>query len=140
MTFRYIDNTPARNERAGLAKLRTARILEAGMTLTNEPGCYFIHALLEKALANPEQARYINTDILSRFRNFGGVRLEDVVLVTEDGVVNLTTCPRTINEIESVIAGSAWPPANDEAPYLRRRWVQLSADGNSLVDIPRASL
>ena len=109
------------------------------MTLTNEPGCYFIHALLEKALANPEQARFINVDVLARFRTFGGVRLEDVVLVTADGVINLTTCPRTVNEIESVIAGSAWPPATDEAPYLKRRWVQLSADGKSLIEVPRGA-
>jgi Xaa-Pro dipeptidase len=38
------------------------------------------------------------------FRRFGGVRLEDVVLVTEDGVDNLTTCPRTVEEVENTFS------------------------------------
>lgn len=55
------------------------------MVLTNEPGCYFINLLLNKALANPDQARFFNVDVLSRFRNSGGVRLEDVFVVRESG-------------------------------------------------------
>lgn len=54
---RYIPGTPARSTVPGLSKLRTARVLEAGMVLTNEPGCYFIDALLDAALANPDQAK-----------------------------------------------------------------------------------
>lgn len=105
------------------------------MALTNEPGCYFIEALLDKALANPDQAKFIDVAVLDRFRNFGGVRLEDVVVVTADGVINLTTCPRTVREVESVLAGGPWPPARDEAPYLRRQWVKLSHDCKSLVPV-----
>lgn len=106
------------------------------MALTNEPGCYFIDALIDAALANPEQARFLDAAVLGRFRSFGGVRLEDVVVVTADGVDNLTTCPRTVSEIESVMAGGAWPPSSDEAPYLRRKWVKLSADCTALEVIP----
>lgn len=129
----YIPGTPARSTRPGLSKLRTARVLEAGMVLTNEPGCYFISFLMDKALEDPTKAPYINKEVLDRFRGFGGVRLEDVVLVTANGAESLSTCPRTVEEIESVIAGGAWPPAHDAAPELKRRWTKF--DGEKMVDI-----
>jgi Xaa-Pro dipeptidase len=62
----YLDGTPSRQERAGLRKLRTARLLEAGMVLTNEPGCYFIESLLETALADPVHGPYLNKEVLRR--------------------------------------------------------------------------
>jgi Xaa-Pro dipeptidase len=55
---RYLPGTPARSTQPGLSKLRTSRVLEDGMVLTNEPGCYFIDALLDAALADPARARY----------------------------------------------------------------------------------
>jgi Xaa-Pro dipeptidase len=128
----YIPGTPARATRPGLSKLRTARTLEAGMVLTNEPGCYFIDVLLTTALNDPEQSKFINVDMLEKFRTFGGVRLEDVVLVTENGPETLSTCPRTVKEIEEVMAGGSWPPAKDDCPELKRAWTRLAADGNSM--------
>eukprot|EP01031_Cornospumella_fuschlensis_P032557 gene32557-39367_t len=125
----YIVGTPARSTRPGLNKLRTSRILEEGMVLTNEPGCYFVNFLLDTALANPAQAKYINTTVVDRFRGFGGVRIEDVVLVTAEGPVSLSTCPRTVNEIESVLNGGVWPPEVDEAPELKRKWAKLHGQG-----------
>jgi len=125
----YIEGTPARSSRPGLNKLRTARVLEEGMVLTNEPGCYFIGALLDKAIENPTTSKYINVDVLERFRCFGGVRLEDVVRVTSTGVENLTLCPRSIEEIESVMAGAEWPPSIDTLPVLKRKWCKLADDG-----------
>ena len=131
----YLDGTPARLPGPGLSKLRTARLLEAGMVLTNEPGCYFIDALLDAALADPAQSRYIDPVVLARLRGFGGVRLEDVVLVRAQGPPdNLTTCPRTIEEVEEVLRGGAWPPAVDAAPWLCRRWTRL-AEGGAAMDI-----
>ena len=50
------------------------------------------------------------------------VRIEDVVTVTADGMVNWTVAPRTVGEIESVMAGGAWPPEKDEAPWAKRMW------------------
>lgn len=57
----------------GLRSLRTARRLQPGMVLTIEPGIYFIQPLLEQALRDPAQACFINSDVLQRFRGFGGV-------------------------------------------------------------------
>lgn len=51
--------------------------------------------LLDKALADPTQSKFFVPEVLARFRGFGGVRIEDDVLVTKDGTVNLTKVPRT---------------------------------------------
>lgn len=91
------------------------------MVLTVEPGCYFMEPLLQPALANPATKDFFNVPVLQRFRGFGGVRLEDVVCVTDSGVVNFTLCPRTVAEVESVMAGGSWPPARDDAPVSSPR-------------------
>ncbi|XP_032681047.1 xaa-Pro dipeptidase isoform X1 [Odontomachus brunneus] len=96
----YLPNHPERPKEPGLRKLRTSRILLAGMFLTVEPGCYFVDCLLDAALANPDQAKFLVAEQLQRFRGFGGVRIEDDVLITETGVENLTDVPRTVEEIE----------------------------------------
>jgi len=116
--------TPQRSVRPGLSKLRTARNLEAGMVLTVEPGCYFIDVLLDLALANPAQARFLNPDRLDEFRGSGGVRLEDDVVITEEGCENLTVCPRAVSEVVDVMSGKQWPPETDVMPELRRNWVR----------------
>jgi len=121
----YLPGSPERNMRPGYKSLRTARALEEGMVLTNEPGCYFINPLLDDALANSEQSCFINNDILIQFRNSGGFRLEDVFVITADGCTNLTTCPRTVSEVESVLQGGVWPPVTDECPLLRRQWCKV---------------
>ena len=136
----YLEGAPLRPTRAGLKKLRTARILEENMVITVEPGCYFIDYLLDLALANPAQSRYIDPARLSEFRGFGGVRLEDDVLVGAEGAINMTLCPRSVEEVESVMAGGPWPPAEDKLPSQRRHWVKLSESCRSLepVDVPLA--
>lgn len=65
---------------------------------------YFIDALLDEALKNPEQSKFLNAEKLARFRNFGGVRIEDDVVVTPTGIENMTKLPRTCEEIEAVMA------------------------------------
>jgi Xaa-Pro dipeptidase len=91
------------------------------MTLTVEPGCYFIDHLLDQAMQDDSPLKpYLCKTRVDEFRGFGGVRLEDVVVVTDDGIINYTLCPRTIDEVEAVMAGGKWPPIKDKAPELRR--------------------
>ncbi|XP_033095697.1 xaa-Pro dipeptidase-like isoform X1 [Anneissia japonica] len=93
-----------RMEKPGLKSLRTVRHLQAGMVLTIEPGCYFIQSVLEQAFNNETQAPFLCQQELQRFMNFGGVRIEDDVVVTSDGMELLTCVPRTINDIEAFMA------------------------------------
>ena len=129
----YLEGTPERSTHPGLSKLRTSRNMEVGMVMTSEPGCYFIDALLDDALANAVFAPFIDNTVLQRFRGFGGVRLEDVVMITEAGCENLTTCPRTIAEVESVRQGGQWPPVSDTAPELYRNWMKLDKATGKMV-------
>jgi len=98
----YPKGTERINE-PGIVKLRTVRALEEGMVITVEPGCYFIDFVLDAALAKPNQSVFINENVLKRFRGFGGVRLEDNVYVTKDGIELLTQVPRTVEEIEALM-------------------------------------
>ncbi|MCI4378933.1 hypothetical protein PGIGA_G00221930 [Pangasianodon gigas] len=93
-----------RVDEPGLRSLRMGRVVQERMVLTVEPGIYFIHHLLDQALASPQQCAFINADVLARFRNFGGVRIEDDIAVTADGVELLTCVPRTVEEIEAFMA------------------------------------
>jgi Xaa-Pro dipeptidase len=94
-----------RPNRPHLSRLRFGRVLEPGMVLTVEPGCYFIPLLYEAALADPEQSKFINRDVCLRMRkSVGGVRIEDDILITETGCENLSAAiPKEIDEIEALM-------------------------------------
>ncbi|OMO67327.1 hypothetical protein CCACVL1_20601 [Corchorus capsularis] len=98
-----------RPKEPGLKSLRTARHLQEGMVITVEPGCYFIDALLVPAMKNANTSKFFNREILDRFKNVGGVRIESDVLVTANGSKNMTKVPRKTWEIEAVMAGGPWP-------------------------------
>ncbi|XVF88690.1 hypothetical protein PTKIN_Ptkin19aG0070500 [Pterospermum kingtungense] len=98
-----------RPKEPGLKSLRTTRQLQEGMVITVEPGCYFIDALLVPAMENAKTSKFFNREILDRFKNFGGVRIESDVLVTANGSKNMTKVPRETWEIEAVMAGRPWP-------------------------------
>ncbi|KAK7529386.1 peptidase M24, structural domain-containing protein [Phyllosticta citricarpa] len=73
----------------------TACGLEEGMIVTIEPGIYFsLFALKTLYLPDPVHSKYINMDVVSRFVPVGGVRIEDDILVTDDGYENITTAPK----------------------------------------------
>jgi Xaa-Pro dipeptidase len=105
----YIPGHPDRIQRPGLNKLRTARLLEAGMVITVEPGCYFNPCLLLPAFEDPKKSKFFVIDRIRGFIGMGGVRIEDNVVITANGIDNLTRVPRTVDEIERVMAGGAWP-------------------------------
>uniref|UniRef100_A0A1A7YQK5 Xaa-Pro dipeptidase n=1 Tax=Iconisemion striatum TaxID=60296 RepID=A0A1A7YQK5_9TELE len=93
----------------GLRSLRMGRLVQERMVLTVEPGIYFINHLLDQALADPAQNCFINNQVLTQFRGFGGVRIEDDIAVTADGMELLTCVPRTVDEIEAFMADSDKP-------------------------------
>uniref|UniRef100_A0A3B5BB52 Xaa-Pro dipeptidase n=1 Tax=Stegastes partitus TaxID=144197 RepID=A0A3B5BB52_9TELE len=98
-----------RIDEPGLRSLRMGRLVQERMVLTVEPGIYFINHLLNQALANPAQSCFINNQVLARFRGFGGVRIEDDIAVTADGIELLTCVPRTVEEIEAFMADPGKP-------------------------------
>ena len=92
-----------RIDRPGIKFLRVRRELMPGMVITIEPGIYFIPALLKPALESPDQAKYLNKERINSLMNFGGVRIEDNLIITEDGHENMTDVPKEIKDIEKVM-------------------------------------
>ena len=77
------------------------------MVLSDEPGIYFIPYLLEKAFNDENIKKYFVVDKIKEYYDFGGVRIEDDILITEDGCINLTEgLPRTTDEIEKCMTGN----------------------------------
>ncbi|PAU94867.1 Xaa-Pro aminopeptidase [Aliifodinibius salipaludis] len=94
-----------RIERPGIKYLRMRRTLQPSMVLTIEPGLYFVPALLKPALENDKASKFLNASKLNDMMDFGGVRIEDNIIVTEDGCENMTTVPKERDEIEKIMAG-----------------------------------
>ena len=103
----YLSFTPKRSKEKGLDCLRTARYLEPNMVLSDEPGIYFIPYLLEQGFNDEKVSKYFNVNKIKEYYDFGGVRIEDDILITEDGCVNLTEgLPRTPDDIEKAMKGN----------------------------------
>lgn len=79
------DEEISRSPQFGTRSLRLGRRLQAGFALTVEPGIYFIPALIDRWRADGTCADFINFSVLEAYRDFGGIRLEDNVVVTEGG-------------------------------------------------------
>ncbi len=73
------------SEQFGTSALRMGRRLEEGMTVTDEPGIYFIPQLIEEWKAQKLFTDFINYDVLETYKNFGGIRIEDDILITQNG-------------------------------------------------------
>ena len=69
----------------GTNALRMGRRLEAGFVVTDEPGIYFIPALIDSWKASGHCKAFLNFDKIETYKDFGGIRIEDDVLITNDG-------------------------------------------------------
>ncbi|MDP3915529.1 MAG: aminopeptidase P family protein [Bacteroidota bacterium] len=98
------DNETRPVDQFGTAYLRMGRKLQPGFVITNEPGIYFIPALIEKWKAEKINADFINFDRLESYLDFGGIRLEDDIFVTDTGCEILgDRIPITPDEVEEVM-------------------------------------
>ena len=72
-------------EQFGTNCLRLGRRLQKGFVVTDEPGIYFIPALIDDWKASGHCKEFINFDKLETYKDFGGIRIEDDLLITDDG-------------------------------------------------------
>jgi Xaa-Pro aminopeptidase len=98
----YTD-TIKRNPEFGWRSLRLARAIEPGFVITVEPGIYFIGPLIDRWRAENKHSQFINYAELEAWRGFGGVRIEDSILITDTGCRVLgPRIPKTIDEVEAL--------------------------------------
>jgi Xaa-Pro aminopeptidase len=93
-----------RSKQFGLAFLRMGKRLQEGFVMTVEPGIYFIPALIDTWKNEKKFEEFINYELLESYKDFGGIRIEDDVLVTSKGYKVLgKPVPKTVQEIESLM-------------------------------------
>jgi Xaa-Pro aminopeptidase len=99
------DDENKRSEQFGLAYLRMAKKLRPGYVITVEPGIYFINELIDLWKNEGKFTSFINYEKVDKYRNFGGIRIEDNILVTPDGHKVLgNPIPKTVEEIEKLMS------------------------------------
>lgn len=98
------DDTIQRSEQFGLAYLRFGKKPLPGYVLTDEPGIYFIPELIDLWKKEKKFVKFINYDKVESFKDFGGIRIEDDILVTLNGCEVLgRPIPKTIEDIENLM-------------------------------------
>ncbi len=91
-----------RSTQFGLKSLRLGKELEEGNVLTVEPGLYFIPELIDQWQAENKFSNFLNYEKINTYKDFGGIRIEDNILVTKDGHQILgPRIPKTIKEVEA---------------------------------------
>ena len=92
-----------RSNQFGLAYLRLGKNLKSGYVLTIEPGIYFIPELIKKWKGETKFEEYIDYDHLESYHDFGGIRIEDDVVVTENGYrVIGKPIPKSVSDVEEI--------------------------------------
>ncbi len=81
----FDEETRPNLEQFGTNCLRMGRRLQEGFVVTDEPGIYFIPALIDDWRASGHCAEFLNFDKLETYKDFGGIRIEDDILITADG-------------------------------------------------------
>jgi len=95
-----------RSNQFGLNFLRMTRKLKPGYVITDEPGIYFIPALIDQWRTEGKHTEFIDYDRVEEFKDFGGIRIEDDILITEDGCRVLGPgIPKTVDEVEAAMRG-----------------------------------
>ena len=95
-------------EQFGTNCLRMGRRLEEGFVLTDEPGIYFIPALIDNWKTSGHCEEFINFDKLETYKDFGGIRIEDDILITKDGCrfIGKDRIPYHPNDVEAFMANN----------------------------------
>jgi len=102
MKLREVTSRPHCSD---LAFLRLGRKLEQGFVLTDEPGIYFIPSLIDLWKGEGKFNDFINYDKVETYKDFGGIRIEDDILVTDTGYKVLgKPIPKTVAEVESIMS------------------------------------
>lgn len=93
------------SDQFGLASLRMGRRLQEGFVITDEPGIYFIPALIDQWKAEGMHTDFLCYDAIEKYKNFGGIRLEDDVLITATGsrFLGQKRIPLYVDEIEEIM-------------------------------------
>ena len=81
----FDEETRPNLEQFGTNALRMGRRLQEGFVVTDEPGIYFIPALIDEWREKKHCAEFLNFDKLETYKDFGGIRIEDDLLITKDG-------------------------------------------------------
>ena len=91
----------------GTSSLRMGRKLQPGFVVTDEPGCYFIPALIDQWREQGLHKEFLVYDKIETYKDFGGIRLEDDILITENGCrcMGDRRAPITVEEVENTING-----------------------------------
>ena len=104
----FDEETRPNLEQFGTNCLRMGRRLEEGFVVTDEPGIYFIPALIDEWKAKKHCAEYLNFDKLETYKDFGGIRIEDDVLITKDGCrfIGKDRIPYHLKDVEAFMANN----------------------------------
>lgn len=100
----YDEKTP-RSKKMGFSGLRLGKTLKPGFVFTDEPGIYFIPKLIDMFYAEDKFKEFVNYDKVMTYKDFGGIRIEDDILVTTNGSRVLgRPIPKTVAEVEATCA------------------------------------